>query len=507
MISTHREAPLRPYVFALTSICALYGAPSADPSLEAARALIRRGIDTMGGEAKLAGIQGLKLEGVGRTAWVEQSERPEGPFVHSYEQFTEWQDLKGHRLRRESSTRGLQPLAWSPATSLVVTSEGGVVTLGQRPTPARGAQLDEAARALSLNPAKLMLSAASAEDLSTEPDATLFGTPHSVVRFQAGPLLTRLLLNQRTGLPDAVETTQAFRDFWCYWGDVRDRITWGDWELEHGVRTPRLWEESRNGQAWREWTITGVELNPSYPDRAFEADATALETSRKAATSPGMFSFAFSAAKALEPFPGLVIIPGAWYLAFVRTDEGLTLLEAPISESYTQGAMAEAAVRFPGAKLTQVISTSDSWPHHGGVRSAVAAGLPVAILDLNQPLLDRIVSAPWTIHPDALQKARKQAKWRPISSRTILGKGPNRMELIPLRGNTTERQMMVYFPERRLLYASDTIAFQDGQLFNPAQVDEVVRAVAREKLDVETVFAMHAAPMRWSRVLELLGGN
>jgi len=40
-----------------------------------------------------------------------------------------------------------------------------------------------------------------------------------------------------------------------------------------------------------------------------------------------------------------------------------------------------------------VLSTSDSWPHTGGVRQAVAMDLPVYILDLNRPLLDRMMSA------------------------------------------------------------------------------------------------------------------
>ena len=55
--------------------------------------------------------------------------------------------------------------------------------------------------------------------------------------------------------------------------------------------------------------------------------------------------------------------------------------------------------------IIAVLSTSDSWPHTGGVRQAVALGLPVYVLDLNRPLLDRMMSAPHTIEPDALEKS------------------------------------------------------------------------------------------------------
>ncbi|HEX4605648.1 MAG TPA: hypothetical protein VH724_16725 [Candidatus Angelobacter sp.] len=78
-----------------------------------------------------------------------------------------------------------------------------------------------------------------------------------------------------------------------------------------------------------------------------------------------------------------------------------------------------------------------------------------------------------------------------------IGKGENRMELYPLRGGSTERQFMVYFPEHHLLYASDTLSLNDnGTLYDPELMREVVEAVKREGLQVEKVFAMHQARLR-----------
>jgi hypothetical protein len=79
------------------------------------------------------------------------------------------------------------------------------------------------------------------------------------------------------------------------------------------------------------------------------------------------------------------------------------------------------------------------------------------------------------------------------------------MELYPLRGASTERQYMVYFPGRQLLYASDTLALNDdGSLYDPELMYEVVRAVKRENLIVDTVFAMHQGPLPWEKVLKLI---
>ena len=142
-----------------------------------------------------------------------------------------------------------------------------------------------------------------------------------------------------------------------------------------------------------------------------------------------------------------------------------------------------------------VFSTSDSWPHVGGVRQAVGLGLPVYILDLNQALLDRMIQAPHSIHPDLLAQSKKQPVWRVVSGRVALGSGPNRVELYPIRGASTERQYMVYFPEHHILYASDTLALNnDGSLYDPQLMREVAAAVKREGLEVTTVFAMHQGP-------------
>jgi hypothetical protein len=86
----------------------------------------------------------------------------------------------------------------------------------------------------------------------------------------------------------------------------------------------------------------------------------------------------------------------------------------------------------------------------------------------------------------------------------VVGSGENRIELYPLRGASTERQYLAYFPDSRLLYASDTLALNDdGSLYDPQLMHEVAQAVQRANLRVETVFAMHQGPMPWAQVLAL----
>jgi hypothetical protein len=44
----------------------------------------------------------------------------------------------------------------------------------------------------------------------------------------------------------------------------------------------------------------------------------------------------------------------------------------------------------------------------------------------------------------------------------------------------------------------------DGSLYDPELMYEVVQAVKRENLIVDTVFAMHQGPMPWEKVIALI---
>jgi hypothetical protein len=109
------------------------------------------------------------------------------------------------------------------------------------------------------------------------------------------------------------------------------------------------------------------------------------------------------------------------------------------------------------------------------------------------------------LQPDALQTDPKMPHWVVVGDRLEVGHGANRVELYPLRGASTERQYMVYFPEHKLLYASDTLVVNDDKtLYDPDLMYEVMQAAAREHLQVNTVYAMHQGPTPWMDVQHLV---
>jgi hypothetical protein len=481
--------------------------PNAGCEQESAQECVNLAIRAMGGRERLGQLKTIRLETIGHTLLAEQSYRQK-PFITSYERARTTLDMANGRMRSETK------LTWPEAVGsqseldsvVIVARDGGVRQMKGQQGPCSLAELDAARDALWLGPARVLLTAAQAGDLHFAAPEMLRSTLHSVVAFTWGTIPVRIAINRFNHLPDAVEATRAFHDFWYFWGDVEQRVYFDNWNLFQGIVYPTNLVEERNGTVWRSTQSLTVEFDVPIQENDFRMTAA---TAQQSLRSPG-WNRAFhpeqNADKELAP--GIDLFLGAWNSTIVKQVDGIVILEAPISEPYTKGVIEEAKKRYPGMPIKAVLSTSDSWPHTGGVRFAVSEDLPVYILDLNQPLLDRMVAAPHKLDPDDLEHSggAKRPDWQIVSAKVQLGTGPNRIELYPLRGASTERQYMAYFPEHRLLYASDTLALNDdNSLYDPELMNEVAQAVKRENLQVDTVFSMHQGPMAWKQVVEMIG--
>jgi adenosine deaminase len=69
----------------------------------------------MGGESNLRELKSMQLEGVAHQHLLEQSERPEGPWLVDYHEFSELRDLASARLRRTIKSRSIL----SPEASVI----------------------------------------------------------------------------------------------------------------------------------------------------------------------------------------------------------------------------------------------------------------------------------------------------------------------------------------------------------------------------------------------------
>jgi hypothetical protein len=361
--------------------------------------------------------------------------------------------------------------------------------------------LQQAQEALALSPERVLINALDSTDLRRLPDLTMQGVPHHAVQFTWKTAPVRIYLNADTHLPTAVEweTAYPFGIFWSIWGDVTTRVYYSLWWLQNGIHYPLQADFIRNGMPDQTATITKIEFNPTLPPDAFaiSSESRTAFAARGAKTIddrvPG---------KASELAPGIFFIPGPWNTTLVRQQDGIVVVEAPMSSGYSAKVIELAQSRFPGVPIKAVITTSDSWPHIGGLREYVARGVPMYVLDRTVPLIERFLKSPRTRYPDTLAKMLRVPELHPVSAKTIIGTGANRLEIYPIHGETSERQMMVYFPEHKLLYGSDPFQELDGKLFYPQTVYELESAVKRENLAVERFYMMHIGLNPWSKAME-----
>lgn len=486
------------YLFAL--LLSFFGPCAQGQTGSSAADLMRASLAAMGGEERVRTLKTLHFEASLIRNELEESERPEGPYILENDQVEEWRDLAQNAWKNTNKLHGAMQPEFS-ITSIVSNGAASLAYNGQA-APASSQQLLLADEALALSPERVLLTALSSPDLRRLPDLTLQSVPHHAVQFSWHSSPVRIYLNAETNLPTAVEWESAYPSdmFWSIWGDVTSRIYYSFWWLQNGIHYPLQADLFRNGMPAQTVTITKIDFNGSFPAETFAIAADVRQAFLPRATKTADDRTPSKTTTDLTP--GIVFIPGPWNTTLVRQDDGVIVLEAPISSGYSAKVLDFAQSKFPGVPVKAVITTSDSWPHIGGVREYVAHGTPVYVLDRTAPLIERFLKAPRTRYPDTLAKNPRKADLRRVSSKTVVGSGPNRMEIYPIHGETSERQMMVYFPEHKLLYGSDPFQELDGSFFFPQTVSELENAVEREHLAVDRFFMMHIEVTPWSKALE-----
>jgi hypothetical protein len=393
---------------------------------------------------------------------------------------------------------------WTPLSTVLVTSGVSVSRAGGA-FEAAATPPDLAALPVGLAPERVILTARDAADLHAEPDQVVDGYKHHVVAFSFAGARVRLFLNVPSLLPKAVEIHRAHPHnmFLAPWGDVTQRVTFGMWTREpDGLRYPRLWEFSTDGQPDGSVYITRVRMNPATDGTDFELSQDVRQRFNATRTPIAALPLGSTDRPIRELAPGIVKVPGRFDVVEVKQDDGVVIIEAPLSSEYSVKVIADAQHRFGGARIKAVMTTSDAWPHVGGIREYAARGVPIYALDLNVPILTRLLSAKYESLPDALANRPKAPVLKVVSGKTTVGSGANRLEIYPFRTATGERQMMIYWPVHHLLYSSDLFTIRKDFVFLPQQVSEAVEAVTRERLDVTTAFGMHYDPLTWKAVLE-----
>jgi hypothetical protein len=275
-----------------------------------------------------------------------------------------------------------------------------------------------------------------------------------------------------------------------------------DWNIQpNGVWWPMQHAVTFNGRMLRDVTTGRVAFDAAAPADSFVVgDSARMQFAANATQSFAVFKFG-ARGPASELREGITRIPDFWTMTMVRQDDGVVIFEAHISDTYLDEVIAEAKRRYPGVPVKAIVMTSDPWAHIGGVRQAIARGIPIYVKDASIPFLTSLVKAPHTLKPDLLQKTPRLPKFVPVSGKTVIGTGKNQIVLYPVGGEYGERMLMAYFPQQKLLYAADLVfpnraaPGQTGSGFLASPATDLRAAINREHLDVDALFCVQNYPM------------
>src|SRR3954464_13676713 len=160
----------------LVCLAAALAAAPQPPRPESARAVVARSIEALGGEPALKRIATLQIDAIGHDFFIDQSERPEGPFIVTYVQTSEKRDVAAGRSRIESQQRFTQSPDWSAAGSATIAdADTAAFARGDRYGPAGRQALEDARERVELAPERLLLGALNPPHLPLPPDATAPG--------------------------------------------------------------------------------------------------------------------------------------------------------------------------------------------------------------------------------------------------------------------------------------------------------------------------------------------
>jgi hypothetical protein len=470
------------------------GPAAAEPT---AQTIVREALDAMGGESRLRAIHSVRMATVASAPSIEGADRPEPPWQMSHYLLDDWLDYAHGAWRKDvQSTVVDGGDGHLEKFSVIVVDGVAAVRFGDTVRPGGPVHVGDGAQHLINQPDRLALAARDASDLWREGDASIAGQPHHIVAFRQAGRSIRLWIDARTHRLNAAEIVHTLPEdaYWRGRGDIHDRLDFLRWTLEPtGVWLARQHDQLREGRPFASFVVTSLEINAVRPDTfAISDDIRAAYRAKACSLNSGY-------APGEQPVES--IAPGVWLAAAARNElligqpGGSLLIDAPISEIYVGRTFDEMQRRFATPIAAVILSNADL-SSMAGIREAAVRGVAIRALDVSAGFVDGLLRAPHTLAPDALARSGRRVTVDPVASRTVLGTGATRVELIPMRGTLNERVLLVWLPGPRLLWVADALG--SGPNPNPSRLAEMSDVIARERLDVDIILGARGMPRRWA---------
>lgn len=461
--------------------------PATGPALaQTPRELVARAAAAMGGEPALRDLRSTTMTMNSANFGLGQEETPASPARGTFFSGRVINDFAG---RRRSVSQEARP---TPSNTMrirvVVAGDIGLNdqngTLSAATPGARAAN----SRLLRLQPERLIVSAldAPAALRAIEP-RRLRGELADGVRY-TGEDTVAIYFDRQTGLPLATETVTDDPIL----GDRGTLSMFTRWVSTSGVKFPRQVDTEVNGRLSVHTVVTSVVINEPIPDSVFAIPDSIAGRAVRGPTPP-------IALRLAELAPGVWRAEsGSHHSLVVEQPTGLVVVETPQNSAQTRALLDTLRSRFAAKPVTLTAMSHHHWDHSGGVREALASGLPIAVHRRNGDFVREIAQARKTVAPDALSRRPRAPVIRLVSDSLTVGTGDNRLVLYHFPNSHAEGMLAAYLPGTRLLFVVDVLS--PGANLPVAGSQEVVAFVRARGITVDRVVGGHGGIVAWADV-------
>jgi glyoxylase-like metal-dependent hydrolase (beta-lactamase superfamily II) len=459
---------------------------------------VQRALQAIGGMEALSGRAGLTVQYYTVTFGLGQEETSAGP-------------------ARATITSGSYVIDWNSARRVLTTEtrqvSGNVVR--QRRVTAQGIGMLEneqgaqqpdppgvvanVERTLRTTPEGILLAAVRAPSfLSPLPPKPWRGEVYDGARYTTATDTLSLYFDRTSGLLTVVERLSDDGIL----GDRSTVTTYTRWqETGGGLRLPHQVDVEVNGRLQTNTVVTSATTGPVADSLFRIPDSIAARAQRAPATT--------------EPPPVPVnlveLAPGVWraeggthFSLVVEQPSQLVMVEAPQNSARVQAVLDTLRARFPSKPVGLVVNTHHHWDHAGGVRAALAAGIPVLTHRRNLAFVRGIGAAKKTIAPDALSRRPRTPVVRTLDDSLTIGTGDSRVVVYRVPTMHSDGMLAAYVPAARLLFTSDVLS--PGATLNPVGSREIAALARAYGIAVERVAGGHGGVATWPD-LERAAGN
>jgi len=476
----------------LLAVIALLQAPTPAPT-PAPRDLVARAVTAMGGEASLRDLRGLSLTFYSATFGLGQEETPQSPARATFTSGTHNIDYAGGRQVSVTETRNVAGVV--NRVRRVTTGGIGMSEVNGVPTPDNPGAVANVERNWRRAPERLLIAARdNPAALQRRPARTWRGESVDGVRYANGPDTLDLYFDRRSGLLVLTETLTDDPIL----GDRRTVVAFTRWQDANGVFVPRQIDTEVNGRLQTHTVVTAATANGGVADTLWTIpDSIRSRAQRSNPTPPPV------AVTLVELAPNVWRAEGGSHHTLV-VDQGtrLVLVEAPQSAQRMEAVLDTLRSRFPGKPVGLAINTHHHWDHASGLRTVMAAGIPVVTHARNADFVRSIAAARKTVRPDALSR-RGGARAARTAVATVedtlsVGSGAGRIVLYRLPSAHVEGLLAAYVPSAKILFQSDVV---NATPTPPAAGSvELVRFVKARGVTVDRVAGGHGVVLPWAEV-------